>query len=156
MDPVGDLTEKWKVKDLFYDKWKTRWSDLSTCCQTKFWIEDPGCLGDALARLDRPTLGLAIQAITGHNYLNYHHNIGSISEQTCRFCKESREEFIHLACECPALARVRLEAVRGHQLKRRPLDLHGLVRFMKVDHVGKAMEQRAEQVKSRVNLPSQA
>ncbi len=46
MDPVGDLTEKWKVKDLFYDKWKTRWSDLSTCRQTKFWIEDPDCLGD--------------------------------------------------------------------------------------------------------------
>ncbi len=61
---MGDHTDKWRVKDLFYDKWKTRWSDLSTCCQTKFWLEDPDCLGDALARLDRPTLSLALQAIT--------------------------------------------------------------------------------------------
>ena len=51
---------------------------------TKFWLEDPCSLGDAQARLDRPTLGLALQAITGHNYLNYHHNIvGNISEQIC-------------------------------------------------------------------------
>ncbi len=64
MDPAGDHTDKWKAKDLFYDKWKTRWSDLPTCCQTKFWLEDPGCLGDALARLDHLTLGLALQAIT--------------------------------------------------------------------------------------------
>ena len=156
MDPTGDHTDKWKAKDLFYDKWKTRWSDLPTCHQTKFWLEDPGCLGDALARLDSLTLGLALQAITGHNYLTYHHNIGSTSEKTCRFCKESQEEFIHLACKCPALARVRLDAVRGHQLNRKLLDLHGLVRFMKMDCIGKAMEQRAEQVKSLVNPPSQA
>ncbi len=92
----------------------------------------------------------------GHNYLNYHHNIGSISEQTCHFCGESREEFMHLACECPALARVHLDAVWGHQLNRKPLDLHGLIRFMKMDCIGKAMEQRAEQVKSLVKPPSQA
>ncbi len=153
---MGNHTNKWRVKDLFYDKWKTRWSDLSTCRQTKFWLEDPGCLGDALARLDRLTLSLALQAITGHNYLNYHHNMGNSSEQICRFCGESREEFIHLACECPALARVRLDTVRGHQFNRKPLDLRGLVRFMKMDRIGKAMEQRAEQVKSLVNPPSQA
>ena len=48
----------------------------------------------------------------GHNYLNYHHRIvGNFSEQICRFCGEEREEFIHLACECPALARERLSSV---------------------------------------------
>ncbi len=63
---------------------------------------------------------------------------------------------MHLTCECPALAKVRLDTVRGHQLNRRPLDLHGLVRFMKMDCIGKVMEQRAEQVKSLVNPPSRA
>ncbi len=35
-----------------------------------------------------------------------------ISEQVCWFCQEEHEEFIHLACECPALARVCLDACR--------------------------------------------
>ncbi len=60
VDLAGDHTDKWKAKDLFYDKWMMRWSDLPTCCQTKFWLEDPGCLGDTLARLDCLTLGLAL------------------------------------------------------------------------------------------------
>ncbi len=63
--------------DRFYDRWKVRWTRLLTWCQTKFWLEDPGSLGDALAHLDHPTLSLALQAIAGQNYLNYHHNIQS-------------------------------------------------------------------------------
>ncbi len=50
-------------------------------------------------------------------------------------------------CECPALARVRLDTIQGHQLNRQSLDLYGLPRLTKVDHIGKAMERRAEQVK---------
>ncbi len=60
MEIKGDRTDKREIKDLFYDRWKMRWTRLSTCRQTKFWLEDPGSLGDALARLDRPTLGLAL------------------------------------------------------------------------------------------------
>ncbi len=145
---MGVCTDKREIKDLFYDRWKVRWTCLSTCCQTKFWLEDPGSLGNALAHLDHPTLGLALQAITEHNYLYYHHNVtGNISEQICRFCQEKHEEFIHLVCKCPALARVCLDTVQGHQHNRQPLELYGLVRLMKVDLIGKAMERRAEQVK---------
>ncbi len=80
----GDQTDKGEIKELLYGRWKMRWTHLSTWCQTKFWLEEPGSLGDALACLDLPTLGLALQAITGHIYLNYHHNIaGNISEQIC-------------------------------------------------------------------------
>ncbi len=144
----GDCTDKREIKDLFYDRWKMRWTHLSTCHQTKFWLEDPGSLGNALTHLDHLTLGLALQAITGHNYLYYHHNItGNISKQVCWFCQEEREEFIHLACKCPTLARVCLDTVQGHQLNRQPLDLYGPVRLTKVDLTGKAMERKAEQAK---------
>ncbi len=50
-------------------------------------------------------------------------------------------------CEYPALTRVHLDTIQGHQRNRLPLDLHGLVRLTKVDLIGKAMERRAEQVK---------
>ncbi len=64
-------------------------------------------------------------------------------------------EFIHHVCKCTALARVCLDIVQGHQLNRQPLDLYGLVRLMKVDCIVKAMERRAEQLSSLVDLPHQ-
>ncbi len=101
-------------EDLFHDRWKMTWNHLSTCHHTKFQLEDPGNLHDSLASLDHLTLGLAIQAIMGHNYLNYHHDIvGNISEQICQFCWEEHEEFIHLVCECTALTRVCLDTDWG-------------------------------------------
>ncbi len=111
----------------------------------KCWIDDPGSLGDATACLDHLTLSTVLQALSGHNYLNYHHHIaGNFSEQNCRFCGEGCEEFIHLACECPALAMERLGSVRGLWLSRNPPDLYGLVRFTKVNRISKALERRAE------------
>ena len=144
---MGDCvnSNKRAIQDLFHKKWRECWKHLTTCCQTKYWIDDPGSLGDATARLDRLTLSTVLQALTGHNYLNYHHHIaGNSSEQNCRFCGEGREEFIHLACECPALATERLGSVRGLRLSRNPPDLYGLVRFTKVNCIGKALERRAE------------
>ena len=98
-----------------------------------------------MARLDCLTLSTVLQALTGHNYLNYLHYIaGNFSKQNCRFCGEGREEFIHLVCGCPALAMERLGSVRGLWLSRNPPDLYGLVRFTKVNCIGKALERRAE------------
>ncbi len=99
------------VNDLFHDRWRECWKHLTTCCQTTYWIDDPGSIGDAMAYLDCLMLSIVLQALTSHNYLNYHHYIaGNFSEQICRFCKEL-EEFIHLTCECPALAMERLSSV---------------------------------------------
>ncbi len=117
MELTGDCTDKREIKDLFHDRWKMRWTHLLTSCQTKFWLEDPSSLGDVLARLDCLTLDLALQATTGHNYLNYHHNIvGNISVQICHFCQEECKEFICLACGCSALTRVSLTLSRGTSL----------------------------------------
>ncbi len=76
------------------------------------WISKPGIMGKQIQMLRRATLSNVIQALTGHNYLNYHGSQmdRSLSE-TCRFCGEGREEFIHLAHECPALAKERLEHI---------------------------------------------
>ncbi len=32
----GDRTDNREIKDLFYGRWKMRWTHLSTCHQTKF------------------------------------------------------------------------------------------------------------------------
>ena len=84
---MGDCvnSNKRAIQDLFHEKWRECWEHLNTCCQKKYWIDDPGSLGDATARLDCLTLSTVLQALTGHNYLNYHHHIaGNFSEQNCR------------------------------------------------------------------------
>ena len=49
-------------------------------------------------------LGRYIRAVTGHNNLLYHlHNIDNDISPGCRFCLTDREEFHHLAFDCPAL-----------------------------------------------------
>ncbi len=142
---LNDCTNfnKRAIKDLFHDRWRECWKHLTTCCQTKYRIDDPSSIGDATAHLDHLTLSIVLQALTSHNYLNYHHYIaGNFSKQICRFCKEECEEFIHLVC--PSLAMERLLSVQGLRLSRNPLDLYGLVRLMKVNRIGKALEKRAE------------
>ena len=100
------------IPDLFHNRWRERWKHLTTCHQTKYWIDDPSSIGNATADLDHLTLSIVLQALIGHNYLNYHHHIaGNFSEQICRFYKEECEEFIHLLCECPALATEHLGSV---------------------------------------------
>ena len=63
------------IKDLFHNRWRERWKHLTICCPTKHWIDDPGSIGDATAHLDHLTLSTVLQALTGHNQLNYHHYI---------------------------------------------------------------------------------
>ena len=47
--------------------------------------------------------------LTGHNGLNYHMNrIGKTRDDNCRMCMEDSETAQHIMCECPAIARVRL------------------------------------------------
>ncbi len=81
-----------------------------------------------------------IQALMRCNYFNYHRsNVDNFSDVKCRFCQEVRKELIHLAWECPTLAREHLDSVHGLQLSTQPSDRTGLVRLTKVDCIAIAM-----------------
>ena len=57
----------------------------------------PWVLGCSASQLDCNTLGRVIQAITSHNYVNYHGmKLGETQSPTCRFCGENCEEFIDM------------------------------------------------------------
>ena len=71
-----------------------------------------------LIQWNKLQLGRYIRAVTGHNNLLYHlHNIDNDISEICRFCLESREEFHHLASDCPPLwwERHQITASRGEQ-----------------------------------------
>ena len=133
-----------QIETLFQNKWQIRWKNLSSWRQTKFWISKPGIMGKQIQMLGQATPSNVIQALTGHNYLNYHcSQMDRSLSETCRFCGEGHEEFIHLTCECPALAKDRLEHIYELQLSTPP-NLASLVRLMRVNRIAKAMEGRTE------------
>ena len=67
--------------------------------------------------LTRPELGLFVQMITGHNFLNKHEaKINLEVDPTCRFCGEDRETSFHIIGTCPSFWRVRRECFETHEL----------------------------------------
>ncbi len=58
------------IEIFFHNRWSSRWKQLNSCRQAKFWISELGILGKQIFRW--VTQSTVIQALTGHNYLNYH------------------------------------------------------------------------------------
>ncbi len=89
------------IAQILHTMWKTKWQKMSSCCQAKFWLPIPDCIGQGLEHLNSEELGTMIQISTGHNHLNYHESkVGNSKNDTCRFCNTEHEEFINLVCEC--------------------------------------------------------
>ncbi len=64
--------------------------------------------------------------------------LGKVPKQECRFCGEEHEEFIHLVCECPSLAKERVEIFHVFQLSQHTLDIKGLIRFKNLTPIDEA------------------
>ncbi len=43
--PVSDSAWQKAIHKIFHVMWKKRWQKSPSCCQTKFWLPIPGCLG---------------------------------------------------------------------------------------------------------------
>jgi hypothetical protein len=63
-----------------------------------------------LLTLTKSELKFITGILTEHNGLIYHmHRIGKIRDENCRLCLEESETALHIMCECPAIARIRLK-----------------------------------------------
>lgn len=100
---------KLAVKERLYRIWEQRWQARDDCRQTKIWFPSPtNERAKDLLKLDRDKLSVAVQFITGHNYLNYHMNkIDRSNESTCRLCRAGEESAWHLYSTCDGLAPAR-------------------------------------------------
>ncbi|XP_039309918.1 uncharacterized protein LOC120358740 [Solenopsis invicta] len=60
--------------------------------------------------LSRRDARLLVQILTGHGALNYHmHRLGRSDTAECRACGEKEETSLHILCDCPAYAGLRLK-----------------------------------------------
>ena len=83
---------------------QNRWSSLDTCRQTKIaipWLDKQ--LGRDILSLNRGSLRMVLQAITGHGNLNKHrHTTGQSNTPLCPKCNEEAETSDHYVGRCPA------------------------------------------------------
>ena len=94
------------------EKWTEAWIKRSDCRQTKLWFAVPDKMKSSLLmKHNRKEVGLFIQFITGHGWLNRHVALldqaldteTSIERSRCRLCLEEEETPVHLVCQCFAL-----------------------------------------------------
>ena len=120
MKPPRGTNTKY-IKRWGQDQWNTRWKGLNQCRQTKIWFPhgvQPG-VSRSLLSLPRLELGLWIQFLTGHCWLNRHCNvIDPYVDAKCRLCGNGEESPEHLWFECNAPSikafKDRHETTRSH------------------------------------------
>ena len=110
------------VNQAIKSEWRERWYQLKQARQTRIWFPSLNKKASKfLIKQPRKELGLMVQMITGHNFLNRHQSlINSDTSPTCRLCKEDDESAWHLIGECPMLRGKRWEYLGGPFLDNPP------------------------------------
>lgn len=109
--PVPQYTLKQSIQSQFTSIWSARWRSNREGRHTKHFYRayNPNKTKYVI-KLTRKQLGLFIRIISGHNSLHGHTGkfIESIFAK-CRFCRESKETFVHFISDCPCLRSLREE-----------------------------------------------
>ncbi|XP_029668327.1 uncharacterized protein LOC115238541 [Formica exsecta] len=87
------------------------WRGAAECRQAKALLGDSlrEDLASSIKKLSRREAGLVTRILTGHGTLNYHlQKLGISMRPNCRKCDAPEETSLHVLCDCPAYARVRL------------------------------------------------
>ena len=110
------------VNQAIKSEWRERWYQLKQARQTRIWFPSLNKRASKfLIKQPRKELGLMVQIITGHNFLNRHQSlINPDTSPTCRLCKEDVESAWHLIGECPMLRGKRWEYLGGPFLDNPP------------------------------------
>ena len=117
--PLPTSAVKSLTRNLTLERWKLRWTESTTCRQTKVFFPEPKHkLSKELLRLNRHDLGLCIRHLTGHSFLRYHQSkVNPATDPICRSCLEAREESSHVILECPAFQEERAQTFFDYEPK---------------------------------------
>ena len=102
--PISATTCRNAVRDKIHSDHSIKWSNMSTCRQSREALPRiDGRLSREILSLDRSTIRLIIQVITGHGNLNKHNYLtGKSATPLCPKCEENPETSEHYVGKCPA------------------------------------------------------
>ena len=120
--PTPKSNSVMKISQAMYKEWNQRWISSQEFRQTKIWFPVINRKkSEFLVNLDRQSLGMMVQIITGHCRLNYHESkINATTNPSCRFCQWEDETAWHLIGECPAFWRSRTDIFNYSFLENPP------------------------------------
>lgn len=103
--PISDKIPLKMIESYFADIWKQRWEYTHHYRQTKLWFSQlDQRRRHLLMLLPCSELGVVVQAITEHNFLNRHLALMEKSQtKLCRLCLEEEETAEHVILTCPAV-----------------------------------------------------
>lgn len=152
-DPAVSLPPsfyKLRLREEMFKEWDQRWQQTmqmqKTCRQTRLFLPHPDkSYSKLLLQLNRDKLSLVLQALTGHNNLNYHqHNIGKQDSPMCRICGTHREESWLTLTQCPGLDKTRQETAIYSTEQVKSLSFQQLLALLSVDRIGKLFKHRED------------
>lgn len=96
---------------------KSRWRKNQLCKQTKMFLKEPyqANLGN-ITKLNRDSLRLLVQVITGHNSLNSHLFKMNLAPSPDCICGQGKETGYHFITECDCHCMTRLAVLGGLKL----------------------------------------
>ena len=100
----------------------------------------------SILSLDRDTLSVVVQMITGHNFLRRQNFVvGDDEDSECRLCLEDEESSFHVIAECPALGNARLTVFGTHHLEQ-PLKWSSqMLTFLRGRSIGRLLDLGAQE-----------
>jgi ribonuclease HI len=123
--PFLPLSKSWATESIrgwVQTKVSERWQKLSTCRQTKCFVDKPLNSGNIrqIHNLDRRRLRLLCGFLTGHYSFKKHLlNLGLATSTLCPRCQEEEDTAFHAVCNCAALASRRNTILGGFVLDER-------------------------------------
>lgn len=140
--PMNSVAAKKLASNTTRSTWTAQWCADTTCRQTKLWLPQPNtAYFKNIMKHDRATISLLVQAVTGHNHLNYHQYVcGKRADPLCRFCNKGTETFHHVATECQVLR----EEVEG-ATKPDAGEMERLQSALSIERIREAMRPRTGQ-----------
>ena len=143
---VGVGLSKAEVKNSIGDyctrKWMEQWEKGKTCRQTKAFLPKPDRRkSKKIGSYGKARIRELIEAITGHNNLNYlQAKIDTEIDPTCSLCLEGEETILHMINSCPALERqlyeLNIPKIQGDG----EWEVEELLKFLRIQAVEEMMQ----------------
>ena len=129
------------IKNHTHDLWKKRYNKSIKSSTMEYLVpEIDTALSGQLMKMSRADLSIAIQYLTGHNFLLHHEKKMTTGEDRrkflnsrCRLCNREEETTQHMIYNCDALAKKRAATLGAYFLdpKTDCLEIQDVIEFLK-------------------------
>ena len=140
--PISQTEISNKLKGMFLNKWKLRWTASKEYKHSKKFLDSPNTIrAKKVLQLPRLKMKRLVEIITGHNNLSYFQfKVDPDVNPVCRFCEEENETFHHFITDCPRLRQLRTNTLG--QFNHKDWKINQLIQFSFIPEINDYLERK--------------